>query len=47
MLSQRLVPGTTVTVKHEQNRSFLNFEIMVPGNEPVERNTVQNLGLFA
>jgi ATP-dependent Clp protease ATP-binding subunit ClpC len=47
MLSQRLVPGTTVTVKHEQNRSCLNFEIMVPGNEPVERNTVQNLGLLA
>ena len=30
MLSRSLVPGTTVTVKHEANRSFLNFEIMVP-----------------
>jgi len=31
MLSGRLVPGTTVTVKHDQTRSFLNFEIMIPG----------------
>ena len=31
MLSRRLVPGTTVTVKHDQTRSFLNFEIMIPG----------------
>ena len=30
MLSRRLVPGTTVTVKHEQTRIFLNFEIMIP-----------------
>lgn len=30
MLSRRLMPGTTVTVKHEQTRSFLNFEIMTP-----------------
>jgi ATP-dependent Clp protease ATP-binding subunit ClpA len=31
MLSRRLVPGTTVTVKHDHTRSFLNFEIMIPG----------------
>lgn len=31
MLSRRLVPGTTVTVKYENPRSFLNFEIMMPG----------------
>jgi len=30
MLSKCLVPGTTVTVRHEPSRSFLNFEIMVP-----------------
>ena len=30
MLSRSLVPGTTVTVKHEASRNFLNFEIMVP-----------------
>ena len=32
MLSRRLVPGTTVTVKYEPPRSFLNFEIMIPGS---------------
>jgi ATP-dependent Clp protease ATP-binding subunit ClpB len=31
MLSGGLKPGTTVTVKHEPTRSFLNFEIMIPG----------------
>lgn len=36
MLSRRLVPGTTVTVKHEQARPFLNFEIMIPGVAPIE-----------
>jgi ATP-dependent Clp protease ATP-binding subunit ClpA len=36
MLSRRLVPGTTVTVKHDQTRSFLNFEIMIPGIVPAE-----------
>ena len=36
MLSRRLVPGTTVSVSHEQPRSFLNFEIMIPGIAPVE-----------
>jgi ATP-dependent Clp protease ATP-binding subunit ClpC len=30
MLSRSLVPGTTVTVKHDARSSFLNFEIMVP-----------------
>ena len=34
MLSNRLIPGTTVTVKHEETRSFLNFEIMMPGIAP-------------
>lgn len=36
MLSRRLVPGTTVTVKHDQTRSFLNFEIMIPCIVPAE-----------
>ncbi len=36
MLSRRLVPGTTVTVKHEQTRIFLNFEIMIPSIAPSE-----------
>ncbi len=36
MLSRRLVPGTTVTVKHEQAKPFLNFEIMIPGIAPTE-----------
>jgi ATP-dependent Clp protease ATP-binding subunit ClpA len=31
MLSRRLVPGTTVAIKHEQTKSYLNFEIMIPG----------------
>lgn len=31
MLSRRLTPGTTVTVNHEPTRSFLNFQIMIPG----------------
>ncbi len=34
MLSGRLVPGTTVVVKHEAPRSFLNFEIMIPQLAP-------------
>ena len=45
MLSQRLVPGTTVTVKHEQNKSYLNFEIMVPGIEPKEMKATATFGL--
>lgn len=36
MLSSRLAPGNTVTVKHEQTRSFLNFEIMIPSIAPAE-----------
>jgi ATP-dependent Clp protease ATP-binding subunit ClpA len=32
MLSRRLVPGTTVAVKHQPQNGFLNFVIMVPGN---------------
>ena len=36
ILSRRLVPGTTVTVKHEQTRSFLNFEIMIPSIDEAE-----------
>ena len=30
MLSSRLVPGTTVSVKYELKRNYLNFEIMIP-----------------
>ncbi|HSE98222.1 MAG TPA: AAA family ATPase [Blastocatellia bacterium] len=30
MLSRRLVPGTTVIVKYEPPRSFLNFQILIP-----------------
>jgi ATP-dependent Clp protease ATP-binding subunit ClpA len=30
MLSGRVVPGTTVMVKYEAPRSFLNFQIMIP-----------------
>jgi ATP-dependent Clp protease ATP-binding subunit ClpA len=30
MLSRQLMPGTTVVVKHESPRSFLNFQILVP-----------------
>lgn len=30
VLSGQLTPGTTVVVKHESPRSFLNFQIMVP-----------------
>lgn len=36
MLSRRLVPGTTVAVKYDPIRSFLNFEIMIPTLMPAE-----------
>ena len=36
MLSRRLVPGTTVTVKHDQTKNFLNFEIMIPSSASAE-----------
>jgi ATP-dependent Clp protease ATP-binding subunit ClpC len=39
ILSRRLMPGTTVAVKHEQARPFLNFEIMIPGIAPIEPPT--------
>lgn len=33
VLSGYLVPGTTVVVKHESPRNFLNFQIMIPSLE--------------
>jgi ATP-dependent Clp protease ATP-binding subunit ClpC len=36
MLSRRLVPGTTLMVKHEQPRSFLNFQILIPMLAPAQ-----------
>jgi ATP-dependent Clp protease ATP-binding subunit ClpC len=45
ILSRSLVPGTTVTVKHEQTRRFLNFEIMVPCIEPPVMSGMLALGL--
>ena len=47
MLSRRLVPGTTVTVKHEQTRIFLNFEIMIPSIAPVELPEARARGMRA
>jgi len=47
MLSRRLVPGTTVTVKHEQTRSFLNFEIMIPSIAPAELPEARARGMCA
>jgi ATP-dependent Clp protease ATP-binding subunit ClpA len=47
MLSRRLVPGTTVTVKHEQARTFLNFEIMIPGIAQRESPAMQSRSMRA
>ncbi|HSE35908.1 MAG TPA: AAA family ATPase [Blastocatellia bacterium] len=47
MLSGRLNPGTTVTVKHDQTRSFLNFEIMIPGIAPAKLPAGRALGVQA
>lgn len=41
ILSRRLVPGNTVTVNHQQPRSFLNFEIMIPGIVQAELSTAK------
>jgi len=47
MMSRRLVPGTTVMVKYESPRNFLNFQIMIPRLAPKRWPPMKPLALQA
>ena len=48
LISASLIPGTTVVVKHEFPRDFLNFQIMIPRlrrNEPVSPKVINSVAV--